>query len=76
MDFTKYMETRGVYEFKLPEVLAAEGVVLESAVLHLPHISSTSTYGDYLRIYGYVGDGELQLRGGCKRVTGNFAVVD
>jgi len=61
LDFTKYMETRGVYEFKLPEVLAAEGVVLESAVLHLPHISSTSTYGDYLRIYGYVGDGELQL---------------
>jgi hypothetical protein len=33
LDFTKYMETRGVYEFKLPEVLTAEGVVLESAVL-------------------------------------------
>ena len=61
LDFTKYMEFRGVYEFKLPEVLAAEGVVLESAVLHLPRISSTSTYGDYLRVYGYAGDGELQL---------------
>jgi len=61
LDFTKYMETRGVYEFKLPEVLTAEGVILESAVLHLPGISSTSTYGDSLRVYGYIGDGELQL---------------
>ena len=61
MDFKQSMELRGIYEFTLPSVLLQPGAVLESAVLSLKHLSSSGDMYTYFRLYGYSGDGVLDV---------------
>lgn len=63
LDFTKWLERRGGYEFALPSILADPSVTVVSATLVLPTITSggASGAGDYLTLYGYSADGTLQL---------------
>lgn len=58
-----FYERRGVYEFDLDELTTAGATSIESATLRLPQ-SSAYKLGAYyyaMQVYGYPGDGAIQL---------------
>lgn len=57
LDFTRETEFRGAYEFQVPDILN-NNIVINSASLRL---HSTYAYWTYVYIYGYQGNGQIEL---------------
>ncbi|TQV88636.1 GEVED domain-containing protein [Aliikangiella coralliicola] len=61
LDFTKYTEFRGMFEFNLGSIPDSTNISVDSAKLKIKTISSTSTFGDKVRVYGYTANGTIEL---------------
>lgn len=57
LDFTKETEFRGAYEFQAPDILN-DNIEINSVNLRL---HSTYTFWNYVYIYGYQGNGQIEL---------------
>ncbi|MCW8934227.1 MAG: VPLPA-CTERM sorting domain-containing protein [Gammaproteobacteria bacterium] len=56
-----YAEFRGVYEFSLPTTTVISSDEIISASLNFTSSYTSGSYGDGLRTYGYVADGNVSL---------------